>query len=510
MQTRVLASADRRTKLRHKAIQQSVPSAGEPTAWSENNRSEAVSQRRMQTLITKGPQAVKANAVRAMPNDALQTQRMPRLQRGEIQASFELKPGQREAASVQRQRTDGAADSAGMGVTLANLGAGMRLDRGTATRMAAAFGGECFDDVRIHTGAVARRKVRELEADAMAVGWHIAFAPGEYQPGTPSGDRLIAHELAHVIQQRGCEPFTRRRAARVESGDAPHERDADDVASAVIARLHPGAATNGAYRDWPTTIRPALTSGLGVRRGNKSGKNPHKRAAQPKAAAKAPEGLSEQERQTAIGEACELIEKAAPTLLQARDNRFKNWSPEQIAKDDSMREGVKMALADDKDYSVRNLVYSGICANEALARQEILAEYDRLHPVRKTEAHVNRADPPKLAGHSFRYYDRNYEGKDALIANIIKNGAEYKPASYPRDCVDHVIDEMRDLEPPDQTVAEILAERGPYYRAIIAAFNRRLDQTSNAKGMGTQLGNATGAHYSGVMSFEGIPSHLSD
>jgi hypothetical protein len=33
------------------------------------------------------------------------------------------------------------------------------------------------------------------------------------------------------------------------------------------------------------------------------------------------------------------------------------------------------------------------------------------------------------------------------------------------------------------------------------AYHRRLDQTSGAKGMGTQLGNATGAHYSGVMKF---------
>jgi hypothetical protein len=67
----------------------------------------------------------------------------------------------------------------------------------------------------------------------------------------------------------------------------------------------------------------------------------------------------------------------------------------------------------------------------------------------------------------FRYYDRDYHGKDALIANIIKDGAEYKPASYSRDCVDHVIDEMRDLEPPDQTAADTLAERGAYFRAII-------------------------------------------
>ena len=41
----------------------------------------------------------------------------------------------------------------------------------------------------------------ELGARAVTVGEHVAFAPGEYRPGTPVGDALLAHELAHVGQQ---------------------------------------------------------------------------------------------------------------------------------------------------------------------------------------------------------------------------------------------------------------------------------------------------------------------
>ncbi|MDQ4048465.1 MAG: DUF4157 domain-containing protein, partial [Actinomycetota bacterium] len=39
---------------------------------------------------------------------------------------------------------------------------------------------------------------------AFTVGSDVFFAAGEYRPGTPAGDELIAHELTHVVQQRGA------------------------------------------------------------------------------------------------------------------------------------------------------------------------------------------------------------------------------------------------------------------------------------------------------------------
>ncbi|MBO7743583.1 DUF4157 domain-containing protein [Paenibacillus sp. MWE-103] len=58
-----------------------------------------------------------------------------------------------------------------------------------------------FGNVRVHTDAEAARTSQLLQARAFTVGGNIAFAPGEYQPATPEGDRLLAHELTHVIQQ---------------------------------------------------------------------------------------------------------------------------------------------------------------------------------------------------------------------------------------------------------------------------------------------------------------------
>ena len=61
--------------------------------------------------------------------------------------------------------------------------------------------GRNFDGVRVYTGPAAAQATRNERARAVTVGNAIAFAPGEYRPGTFDGDALIAHELAHVVQQ---------------------------------------------------------------------------------------------------------------------------------------------------------------------------------------------------------------------------------------------------------------------------------------------------------------------
>ena len=60
-----------------------------------------------------------------------------------------------------------------------------------------------FANVRVHADGEAGVAARDLHARAYTLGNHIYFAPGHYQPGTVAGDRLLAHELAHVVQQNG-------------------------------------------------------------------------------------------------------------------------------------------------------------------------------------------------------------------------------------------------------------------------------------------------------------------
>jgi hypothetical protein len=58
-------------------------------------------------------------------------------------------------------------------------------------------------NIRVHTGSNADKLARGIRARAFTYGNHIAFAKGEYQPGTKKGRQLIAHEIVHTIQQSG-------------------------------------------------------------------------------------------------------------------------------------------------------------------------------------------------------------------------------------------------------------------------------------------------------------------
>jgi hypothetical protein len=75
-------------------------------------------------------------------------------------------------------------------------------DRFAETRGAGADAAEAAG-ARLHTDPVSALVAATLGARAFAVGRHIAFAPGEYQPHTRGGQQLLAHEVGHVLQQRG-------------------------------------------------------------------------------------------------------------------------------------------------------------------------------------------------------------------------------------------------------------------------------------------------------------------
>lgn len=77
---------------------------------------------------------------------------------------------------------------------------GRPLDATTRGFMEGRFGHD-FSKVRIHTGGAAAEAADAMQAHALASGTDIAFAPGMYRPGARAGMHLLAHELAHVVQQ---------------------------------------------------------------------------------------------------------------------------------------------------------------------------------------------------------------------------------------------------------------------------------------------------------------------
>jgi len=110
---------------------------------------------------------------------------------------------------------------------------GTPLDDETREDMESRFDHD-FSDVRIHTDGRAIESARRTNARAYTLSRDIVFAAGEYDPATRSGKRLLAHELAHVIQQE-----------RVgTTSPAPTPRSAPERAANRAARAVAGGSTS--------------------------------------------------------------------------------------------------------------------------------------------------------------------------------------------------------------------------------------------------------------------------
>jgi hypothetical protein len=95
---------------------------------------------------------------------------------------------------------------------------GQSLDTATRAFMEQRFGHD-FSRVRVHTGAAAEQSARDVNAHAYTMGQNIVFGSGRFAPGTHQGRWLIAHELTHVVQQKGSpsREIIRRLSPRDES-----------------------------------------------------------------------------------------------------------------------------------------------------------------------------------------------------------------------------------------------------------------------------------------------------
>jgi hypothetical protein len=89
--------------------------------------------------------------------------------------------------------------------------------------------GHDFSGVRVHTDAQAARSAQAVQASAYTVGRDVVFGAGQYAVGTCAGNRLLAHELAHTLQQ-GSE-----RPGQIEIAPAygPHEDEANRLAEVM-------------------------------------------------------------------------------------------------------------------------------------------------------------------------------------------------------------------------------------------------------------------------------------
>jgi uncharacterized protein DUF4157 len=144
----------------------------------------------------------------------------------------EDKPVQRAPASAS------AASPAHANVDGALATPGRPLDPSARHAMEARFGRD-FSSVRVHDDARAGATAKSIDAAAFTVGEDVVFAPGRFDTSSAEGRRLLAHELAHVVQQRSAgRPLDARHRAFFEprlDADLGAVRIHTDAAAAASA-----------------------------------------------------------------------------------------------------------------------------------------------------------------------------------------------------------------------------------------------------------------------------------
>lgn len=92
-----------------------------------------------------------------------------------------------------------------------------------------------FSGVRVHTDSAAQQSAHAINARAYTVGDHIVFGSGRFAPDTPAGQKLLGHELAHVVQQEGARTDS---PLHIGPANDAFEQAADAAADSLGSRSH--------------------------------------------------------------------------------------------------------------------------------------------------------------------------------------------------------------------------------------------------------------------------------
>lgn len=149
-------------------------------------------------------------------------------------------------APIQRKETGAPiADRAEKQLGNARAGSGAPLPAHTQADLGNALGTD-LSHVRVHDDGASNAAATSIGAKAYTEGQDIHFAAGKYAPATTAGQRLLAHEVAHTVQQRGAAPSVQSKPEISAPGDG-HEREADAFADSYVAGRGSGAGAGGSY-----------------------------------------------------------------------------------------------------------------------------------------------------------------------------------------------------------------------------------------------------------------------
>ncbi|MEZ4462933.1 MAG: DUF4157 domain-containing protein [bacterium] len=152
-----------------------------------------------------------------------------------------LEPAAAAAATAAGAPAAGAAAGppGSAAATVARMGPAEALPGAVASQMSSVLGHD-VSGVQIHIAPQAAAFASDHGASAVTVGSHVAFAAGQFSPGTAAGDALLAHELAHTVQQAGATATDLQQPLGAER--SADEDEADDVAATVAVAHATGAA----------------------------------------------------------------------------------------------------------------------------------------------------------------------------------------------------------------------------------------------------------------------------
>jgi len=143
------------------------------------------------------------------------------------------------AASTPHKTNAGDQHEPRTGLTHEVLGSpGQPLPATTRAFFEPRFGFD-FPRVRIHSDEAAARSAQLVGASAYAIGQHIVFGAGRYEPGSIGGRMLLAHELSHTIQQRAAVQAGLRAQDGIRRSTSKEEREAERAAASVLAYHDP-------------------------------------------------------------------------------------------------------------------------------------------------------------------------------------------------------------------------------------------------------------------------------
>lgn len=165
------------------------------------------------------------------------------------------------ASGLLRRQADGNGvhDGAEAAVATASQSSGFSLPTSIMRKFESSLGAD-LSSVRVHAGAESAAAASAVGARAYTTGQDIHFAAGQYDPTSANGEHLLAHEVAHTVQQRGGTP-TRQNKLEVSTPFDAAEHEADRAANAMVSGTSAtiaGSSFAGAQRQpAPSDQKPA-------------------------------------------------------------------------------------------------------------------------------------------------------------------------------------------------------------------------------------------------------------